>query len=217
MKPISRLRMRALSESVSASAALPFSQYLPSVGESSRPSSESRVDFPQPEGPAIDTYSPCAISRCTPARACVSTSSVKKTFVTPSSLMTGCPFELMRFSPIPLKKSLQTHAVVRIPRAHVREDHAIPRLQSFDDFHRVDRALAELDLDARGLVAVLVDEEETDEALLLSERGPADVQGVLETVELDRSIHREIRARSLRQLALEGHVHGDGPVLRRGI
>src|SRR5512134_2464839 len=179
MKPISRLRMRARSESVSDSAGFPLSQYLPSVGESSRPRSESRVDFPQPEGPAIDTYAPWAISRCTPERACVSTSSVKKTFVTPSSLMTGCPFELMRFSPIPLR-SLQAHAIVRIPRAHVREDHAIPRLQTLDDLDRVDRALPQLDLDAHGLVAVLVDEEETDEALLLAEGRAPDEEGVLQ-------------------------------------
>jgi hypothetical protein len=35
-----------------------FSLYSPSVGESSRPMMESSVDFPQPEGPAIETYSP---------------------------------------------------------------------------------------------------------------------------------------------------------------
>ena len=62
------------------------------VGESSRPRSDSSVDLPQPDGPAIDTYSPCAISRWMPESACVSTSSVKKTLVTPSSLMTGWPF-----------------------------------------------------------------------------------------------------------------------------
>src|ERR1700752_3346847 len=140
MKPSSRLRMRARSESVSASAALPLSQSLPSVGESSSPRRESSVDWPQPEGPAIDTYSPRAISRCTPESACVSTSSVKKTFVTPSSLMTGCPFELMRFPPSE-KKSLQAHAIVRVPSTHVREDHAIPRFETFENFHRVDRAL----------------------------------------------------------------------------
>src|SRR5262245_29240605 len=216
MNPISRLRIRARSESVSDSAGLPFSQYLPSVGESSSPSSDSRVDLPQPEGPAIDTYAPWAISRCTPERACVSTSSVKKTFVTPSSLMTGCPFELMRFPPSP-KKSLQAHAVVRVPSTHVREDHAIPRFETFDNLHRVHRALAELDLDARRLVAVLVDEEETHEALLLPERGTSHEQRVLEPVELDRAVDREVRPRALRELALERDVDGDRSVLRGGV
>src|SRR6478752_7665256 len=48
---------------------------------------ERRVDLPQPEGPAIDTYSPFLMSIWMPERAWVSTSSVRKTLVTPSSLM----------------------------------------------------------------------------------------------------------------------------------
>ena len=42
----------------------------------------SRVDFPQPEGPEIDTYSPLLMSMWMPDSACVSTSSVTKTFIT---------------------------------------------------------------------------------------------------------------------------------------
>ena len=53
-----------------------FRTYLPSVGVSSRPRIESSVDLPQPDGPAIDTYSPLAISMLMLSRACVSTSSV---------------------------------------------------------------------------------------------------------------------------------------------
>jgi hypothetical protein len=52
---------------------------------SRRPRIERRVDFPQPEGPAMATYSPLLISRWIPERAWVSTSSVRKTFVTLSS------------------------------------------------------------------------------------------------------------------------------------
>ena len=37
--------------------------YAPSVGESSRPRIESSVDLPQPEGPAMETYSPWLMSR----------------------------------------------------------------------------------------------------------------------------------------------------------
>ena len=47
------------------------------------------VDFPHPDGPAIDTYSPRAIKTFTFDNACVSTSSVAKTFVMPSSWITG--------------------------------------------------------------------------------------------------------------------------------
>src|SRR3954470_3718016 len=48
---------------------------------------ESSVDLPQPDGPAMETYSPLRMSMWMPDRACVSTSSVRKTFVTPSSLI----------------------------------------------------------------------------------------------------------------------------------
>src|SRR5262252_6703784 len=181
MKPISRLRMRARSESVSDSAGLPFSQYFPLVGESRRPSSESSVDLPQPDGPAIDTYSPWPISRCTPESACVSTSSVKNTFVTPSSLMTGWPlpfgFVLIVSSLLP-----QTHPVVRVPRAHVREDHRVPDLQAAQNLHRVHGALAEPDLHPHRLVSVGVDAEEADLRLLRAEGGPADVEDILQPI-----------------------------------
>ena len=46
------------------------------VGVSSNPMMESSVDFPQPDGPDMATYSPLAIERCTPESACVSISSV---------------------------------------------------------------------------------------------------------------------------------------------
>src|SRR6476620_587381 len=84
MNPISRFRTRARSESGKSATDLPFRMYLPSVGESSRPRIDSSVDLPQPDGPAIAMYSPVLISRWLPASACVSTSSVKNTLVTPS-------------------------------------------------------------------------------------------------------------------------------------
>src|SRR5439155_11940760 len=90
MNPISRLRTRARSEAGSSATGRLLSRYEPSVGESSRPRIDSSVDLPQPDGPAIDTYSPLPIWRWIPDKACVSTSSVKNTFVTPSSLMSGC-------------------------------------------------------------------------------------------------------------------------------
>src|SRR4030095_11278687 len=47
MKPISRLRMRARSESERFATGVPFRMYSPSVGESSRPRIESSVDLEQ--------------------------------------------------------------------------------------------------------------------------------------------------------------------------
>ena len=46
------------------------------MGVSSRPMIESSVDFPQPEGPDIATYSPFLIDKWMPESACVSISSV---------------------------------------------------------------------------------------------------------------------------------------------
>ena len=66
MNPISRLRTRARSEAGSSATGRLFSRYCPSVGESSRPRIDSSVDLPQPDGPAIETYSPLAISRWMP-------------------------------------------------------------------------------------------------------------------------------------------------------
>src|SRR3954447_1157101 len=84
MNPISRFRTRARSDSGRSATALPLRVYFPSVGESSSPRIDRSVDLPQPDGPAIAMYSPLLISRWIPASAWVSTSSAKKTLVTPS-------------------------------------------------------------------------------------------------------------------------------------
>jgi hypothetical protein len=47
----------------------------------------SSVDLPQPEGPAMETYSPSRMSRWMSERAWVYTSSVVNTLRMPSSLM----------------------------------------------------------------------------------------------------------------------------------
>src|ERR1017187_3673865 len=89
MTPISRLRIRARSAGGGPWTRRWFSMEVPPVGVSRRPRIERRVDFPQPEGPAIATYSPLLISRWMPESACVSTSSVRNTLVTLSSLRRG--------------------------------------------------------------------------------------------------------------------------------
>src|SRR6185295_1579801 len=132
----SRLRTRARSDAASSATGRLLRRYWPSVGESSRPRIDSSVDLPQPDGPAIDTYSPLPISMWMPDSACVSTSSVKNTFVTPSSLISGCTFSAM-LSPFcrgvrprhgPPEGGhyvcclLQSDAVVCVVCRHVREN-----------------------------------------------------------------------------------------------
>src|SRR6185436_19179299 len=174
MNPISRLRTRARSEAGSSATGRPLSRYCPSVGESSRPRIDRSVDLPQPDGPAIDTYSPLLICRWIPESACVSTSSVKKTFVTPSSLISACPFSAI-VSPVgrsfrlavrrpwkgrPSVASFQSNAIVGVVRRHVGQDHLVANLQSREHFDAVHRAASELHLRALGLDAVAADLEQ---------------------------------------------------------
>src|SRR5512147_2417209 len=104
---------------------------------------ESRVDLPQPDGPDTATYSPGKTSRWTPERACVSTSSVWNTLVTPSSRISGATsFISLDLQPV-------AAGVVR----HVRDDHLFPGLQPLQDHHPVHRGLAQLHRDAHRLGA----------------------------------------------------------------
>src|SRR5262252_6003242 len=89
MNPISRLRTRARSHGFRSETCRPLSEYEPFDGESSRPRIDSSVDLPHPDGPEIATYSPRPISTSIFASACVSTSSVTNTLVTPLSWITG--------------------------------------------------------------------------------------------------------------------------------
>src|SRR4026208_1431349 len=120
MNPTSRLRTRARSERDSAVAGRSFSTYLPSVGVSSRPRIDNSVDLPQPDGPAIDTYSPLLISMLTLSRAWVSTSSVKNTLFTPSRTISVSLMCVLS----------QSDLVNRVPVGHVRKDHLIAGGQS---------------------------------------------------------------------------------------
>src|SRR5206468_8569814 len=144
MNPISRLRTRARSEAGSSATGRLLSRYWPSVGESSRPRIGSSVDLPQPDGPAIDTYSPLPTCRWMPDSACVSTSSVKNTFVTPSSLINACPFSAMlmffcsaglvgRSPAAALERTalhalFQTNAIVCVVLRHVGQNHLVAAL-----------------------------------------------------------------------------------------
>src|SRR4051794_7971075 len=147
MKPISRLRMRARSEKERSATCLLLSWYLPSLGVSSRPRMESSVVLPQPEGPAIETYSPLRISMWMPESAWVSTSSVRKTLVTPSRMISDSEFVLID-SPLMLQPSVrvgrrdlvlvQPDLAIAVLRRGVRQDHLVADLQALDDLHRVD-------------------------------------------------------------------------------
>src|SRR5436189_2239718 len=137
----------------------------------------------------MDTYSPFAISMWMPASAWVSTSSVKKTLVTPSSLISACLGSAIvvssRISGVAL---LQPDAVVRVVGRHVGENHLVPDIESGQHFDHVDRVASELDLHAFSRHAVFENLEQPDGALLLPERGPAHVDDVVHLFELHRAV-----------------------------
>src|SRR5438034_4204002 len=116
-----------------------------------------------------------------PDKACVSTSSVKNTFVTPSSLISTCPLSAMLRLLFAFEVCLfQSNPVVCVVRRHVRQNHLIADFEAREDFHRVDRAAAQLDLRALGVDAVGIDLEQPDDALFLTEGGAAHVEDVVE-------------------------------------
>src|SRR5262245_20003296 len=188
MNPISRLRTRARSDSGRSATGLLFSVYFPSVGESSSPRIESNVDLPQPDGPAIAMYSPVLISRWIPASACVSTSSVKNTFVTPSrwisvgaDVFIVAPFFAASFrlpaSSYPKNRSGlpgDPDPIERILRGHVRQNHLIARLQSLENLNLIDRRAAQLHVGAKRF-AVARQLEQTNRGVLLTECRPFDI------------------------------------------
>src|SRR3954469_3216416 len=230
MNPISRLRTRARSDAGSSATGRLFRRYCPSVGESSRPRIESSVDLPQPEGPAIDTYSPLLMCRWMPESACVSTSSVKKTFVTPSSLISACPFSAMLAPRRPEglhclcgcsadleARLLQSNAIVCVVCRHVGQNHLVADLEAGEHFDGVHRAPSQLHLDALRVHAIVENLEETDLALVLAEGGAAHEQDVVQPFELDRAVDAQIRNGAFGQRAGQRHVHRPRAVLHRRV
>ena len=70
---------------------------------------------------------------------------------------------------------------------------------------------------AHRLLAVGRQLEQAHRAPRLTEGRPPDVQHVVESLDLDGAVHREIRPGAARERAAERHVHGHGAVLHRGI
>src|SRR4051794_37215086 len=138
-----------------------------------------RVDFPQPDGPEIDTYSPRRSSRCIPANACVSTSSVTNTLVTPSICSNAsCAFIL----PVLL---LEADPVVPIHRRHIGEEDLISHFQSFNHFYRCDGCPSKLDRDPNGFLSVEFELEKRNSRVRLAQNRPCDMEHVIQAFNLD--------------------------------
>src|ERR1051326_6129267 len=169
----------------------------------------SNVDLPQPDGPAIDRYSPFWTSKCTAERACVSTSSVTKTLLTFSKRLSGCePLSIVISLLYETGRILvQFDAVVIIVRGHIGQDHPVSYLQSFLDLDRTYRAAAERYLHRIGILAVRIDLEEPHRAVLLPEDRTPHIYHIIQFFQLDRPVHAQVRPPYRGQLAAQRDVH----------
>ena len=150
-EPRHRLRRRACSCPPSASRA----------GRGSRAASSCR----SPTGRRSRRTRPCRISRWMSDRACVSTSSVKNTFLIPSSAISdslmGRPLVDLRDScvlgrardpartaraklrSLAAQSSFHPHPLHAVPPGHVGDDHLVARLQTAEHLDRVHRGPAQ--------------------------------------------------------------------------
>src|SRR3954452_23976006 len=132
-----------------------------------------------------------------------------KTLVTPSSWIKASEDAVIsppNLQPPPFGRRhrvlVQTNLAEAILRRGVREDHLVAGLKSLDDLHRADRHPAQLHRHPDGGLAVLVQPEDLDLAVRLPVAGAADEEHVVEVLDLDRAVHREVRTGAL----------GEGPL-----
>src|SRR5436853_3493163 len=173
----------------------------------------SSVDLPQPDGPAMDTYSPFAISMWMPASACVSTSSVTKTLVTASRCIRGVdPFVIFTPSSVLSPGSIQPDAIMAVPGRHIRQNHLVSYLQSVQHLDGIYRTAPQFDETPRGALTIGISLEQTHNTVRLAEHGPADVDHIAQILQLDGSIHTQVRHRARRQSADQPDVNNPGAI-----
>ena len=157
-----------------------------------------------PTGRQSTTYSPRSISMLMLSSACVSTSSVRNTFFTVFRAdqrlqLISCPCGVLGRS---RRRTGRTQSQADMSDSTTRS----PSFRPDDHDDRVDRAAAELDLHALGVAVGVDDLEEGRGAVVLAERRPADVEHVLEPLQLrpcrrrsSRAPHRAAVRRSVRR------------------
>ena len=101
--------------------------------------------------------------------------------------------------------------------ARVGKNDLVAGLETAQDFDRVDGAAAEFHRRANRFGAARDEFENADGAVLLAERGPADIDDIIEPLELDRSVDAQVGTRAFRQFAIDRDIDRDGPLLDRGI
>src|SRR5271166_4804985 len=141
-----------------------------------------------------------------PASACVSTSSVTKTLVTPSRLIKASGSLAILQSPFPL---VQTNAVIGILRRHVGENHLVADVQPFPHFDGIHRAASQFHGHALRFFFVFVQFEERDLGVGLADHRPSDEHHVSQFLDGDGSVHAQIGAHAVGStFELDVDVHG---------
>ena len=146
--------------------------------------------------------------------ACVSTSSVSKTLVMPSSWSSALPLRRGRASTgcLPATIVSRRHRSLtrsrRVPRGHVREDHLVSLGEALTTsmvFTELRPSCTRDPLRASSLPGT--SRKSSTVALRLRARGPAHGEHVVQPLQLHRALDGEVGARALGQLARERHLH----------
>src|SRR5207253_2245402 len=83
---------------------------------------------------------------------------------------------------------VKSNSFVRVPGAGIGKDDLIAWIQAAENFNRVDRALAQFHRRADRFVAAGNELEHANGVVFLTERGPADKNNVVQSLEFNRSI-----------------------------
>ena len=90
-------------------------------------------------------------------------------------------------------------------------------MKAAQDFNRVDRALAKFNRCTHSFAAVVDELEHSHGVVLLAKRRAAHINDIIETLELDCSVHTKIGARAFRQRLIERNFDSNRSLLDCGI
>src|SRR6187455_859087 len=137
MKPMCRWRCAASSLSSRFETSSPCRRYVPDDGRSSSPSTFSSEDFPEPDGPMIETYSPASILRSMWSSACTTSSPTTYSRQIPESSIMALPSRVRLFR----RDGRAVDDAVAIDGAH----HSSAALDAAQDFRELPVRNARLD------------------------------------------------------------------------
>src|SRR5689334_8455084 len=132
--------------------------------------------------------------------ACVSTSSVTKTLLTFSSRRSGWELSIFIY-PFYVSGVLlvQLNSVVGVIGGHIRENHYIAYFETVLDLDRIDRSAAQGHLHLVCVFPVRFQLEKLYRAVLLTEHRALHEDHVVQTLQLDGSVHAKVGTGTGRQ------------------